>query len=122
MGFELFVARTDVIIAELVMIIVIFGLLHCLLLILDQRNQIIIGKVVDNPLLLAGDIDQLLADEAFGGIGRHEGPVLVVGEGEAVHAEGMVAVEMEEIEVGFVAFAAGLAFWRLVRLGFHYRL
>lgn len=57
MGFELFVARTHVIIAELVMIIVIFGLLHSLLLILNQRNQIIIGKVVDNPLLLTADID-----------------------------------------------------------------
>lgn len=40
----------------------------------------------------------------------------MVGEGEAVHAEGVAAVEMEEIEVGFVAFAAGLAFWGLVRL------
>lgn len=57
MGFELFVARTHVIIAKLIMIIVMFGLLHSLLLILDQRNQIIIGKFIDNPLLLTADID-----------------------------------------------------------------
>ena len=122
MRFELFISRTQVIITELVVIIAIFGPPHGLLLILNERNQIIIGKLVDNSLLLRRDVNQLFAEEALGSVGGHEGPVLMVGEGEAVHAEGVTAVEMEEGRVWLEAFAAGLALGRLVRLGFHYRL
>ena len=116
MRLELFIARTHIVIAELVVVIAALGLAHRLLLILDERNQVIIGEVVDNALLLGADLEQLFADEALGGVGRHEGSVFVVGEGEAVDAERVVAGEMEEVGEGLAAFAAGLALWRLVCL------
>lgn len=57
MRFELLIAGAQVIIAELEVIIVMFGPSHRLLLILDERNQIIIGELADNAQLLGCDVD-----------------------------------------------------------------
>ena len=53
----------------------------------------------------------MLADETLGGIWRHDRSVFMIGEGETVHAEGVIAGKMEEVAIRFAAFAAELALW-----------